>query len=57
MFGAQRWLDSEKELNKEGIEFRVETTNLIDQIWTQDNGRRPFEVTNCYRFSVYNSDR
>ena len=50
-------MDSDRELNKEGIELRVEATNLIDQIWTQDNGRPSFEVTVCCVFSGYNNDR
>ena len=57
LLGAQRWIESDKKLNKEGIVFSVETTNLIDQIWTQDTGRPSFEVTGCYMFSGYNNDR
>ena len=44
LFGAQRWIDLEGKLDKEKIQFKSETTNLIDQVWTEENGRPSFEV-------------
>ena len=38
LIGAQDWLDWEKAFEEEGVEF-LPIENLIDKVWTEDNGR------------------
>ena len=44
LIGAQRWLDWRKGLSKDGITLQSHHKNLIDDVWTSENGRKPFTV-------------
>ena len=38
LIGAQDWLDWDKAFEEGGVEF-LPIENLIDKVWTEDNGR------------------
>ena len=44
LIGAQRWLDWKKELSNNAIALKQQEKNLIDDIWTIENGRPKFTV-------------
>ena len=44
LFGAKTWIDMRKTLEKSGIIFQSLKENLIDMIWTNENGRPPMKV-------------
>ena len=44
LFGAKTWIDMREKLEKSNITFKSLTENLIDQVWTEENGRPPMEV-------------
>ena len=44
LMGAKTWINMREELNKSGIELKSIRQNLIDEIWTEDNGRPIIEV-------------
>ena len=44
LFGAKTWIDTQKSLEKSGIIFQSFKENLIDMIWTNENGRPPMKV-------------
>ena len=41
LVGAGDWLDWEEELEEGGVELRPTGGNIIDLVWTADNGRPP----------------
>ena len=45
LIGAQRWLDWEKGLSNNGITLKKQEKNLIDDVWTDENGRPKFRVS------------
>ena len=44
-----------KKLEKSNITFKSLTENLIDQVWTEENGRPPMEVKNDFTKNLVNS--
>ena len=44
LIGAKRWIAWQEVLKSHGIILKDEESNLIDQIWTEENGRPKFEV-------------
>ena len=44
LFGAKTWIDMRNTLEKSGILFQSLKENLIDILWTNDNGRPPMKV-------------
>ena len=47
LIGAKRWIDWENSLRDNAIDLKTEEKNLIDQIWTEENGRPQFQVLSC----------
>ena len=50
LLGAGDWLDWREQMEKGEVELRATTENVIDNIWTSENGRPPleFKVSNTY---------
>lgn len=44
LFGAKTWIDMRQTLEKSGILFQSFKENLIDMLWTNENGRPPMKV-------------
>ena len=44
LIGAKRWIDWENSLRDNAIDLKTEESNLIDHVWTEANGRPPFQV-------------
>ena len=46
LMGAQTWLKLKEDLSEHGVVLRSLSRNLIDEIWTEENGRPPVDVCN-----------
>jgi Xaa-Pro aminopeptidase len=57
LFGAKSWLDMTKELEKNGIKMISLAENLIDVIWTEENGRPPLQVLNQFDMQMFCRNR
>ena len=55
LFGANSWINLRDSLKKSNIELKSIRQNLIDLIWTPENGRPPLEVK--FGFSNFNLQR
>ena len=51
LIGAQTWLELKEELEEAGLTLVSLSVNLIDIIWTEENGRPPFSVSGEYHRS------
>ena len=45
LMGAKTWITLKETLSKEGVELRSLSENIIDVVWTEDNGRPPTNVS------------
>ena len=44
LIGSKQWMNWKESLEINGIDLRDETTNIIDHVWTEANGRPRFQV-------------
>ena len=49
LMGAKTWITLEEKLSEVGVNLTSLSQNLIDEVWTEDNGRPPVNV----RFAKY----
>ena len=49
LMGAKTWITLEEKLSEVGVNLTSVSQNLIDEVWTEDNGRPPVNV----RFAKY----
>ena len=49
LMGAKTWITLKEKLSEVGVNLTSLSQNLIDEVWTEDNGRPPVNV----RFSKY----
>ena len=46
LMGARTWITLNDALSKKGVELKSLSQNIIDVVWTEDNGRPPTNVSN-----------
>ncbi len=44
LIGAATWLDTEATLAAGGVQLISMKDNLVDRVWTEEDGREPFVV-------------
>ena len=49
LMGAKTWINMEEKLSQVGVNLTSFSQNMIDDVWTEDNGRPPANVTHCAR--------
>ena len=49
LMGAKTWITLKEKLSEVGVNLTSLSQNLIDEVWTEDNGRPPVNV----RFDKY----
>ncbi len=48
LIGASTWLDMAGELEEGGLGMKSIADNLVDRIWTEEDGREPFTVIKTF---------
>ena len=46
LMGAKTWITLKEALSKKSVELKSLSQNIIDVVWTEDNGRPPTNVSN-----------
>ena len=49
LMGAKTWITLKEKLSEVGVNLTSLSQNLIDEVWTEDNGRPPVNV----RFAIF----